>query len=311
MRGQDNQALERSLSRLDTVHFRSETVAICGFGCGSEDPMFRDPSPTANAILVFPRASVEIRRLGGETYVSNPTRVGFFNAGEGYARSPISRQGARADWVWIRPDVLAEIVARHDPAIEERPGRPFRFAWAPVDPRLYLELRRAIMDAAGGSADPMAMEERILGIVGRAVSDAYAFRGKARPARSPGDRKRQIALVEAAVAILSRRIGGATTLTGLARELAVSPFHLSRTFARHTGRTICAYRGRLRLHLSLERLRDPQTDLSTLAQDLGFSSHSHFTLAFRTAFGTTPSAFRVSGSRGARRARALRRRAIG
>jgi AraC-like DNA-binding protein len=34
------------------------------------------------------------------------------------------------------------------------------------------------------------------------------------------------------------------------------------------------------------------TDITSLALDLGFSSHSHFTLAFRSAFGCTPSEFR-------------------
>jgi AraC-like DNA-binding protein len=33
-------------------------------------------------------------------------------------------------------------------------------------------------------------------------------------------------------------------------------------------------------------------DLTSLALDLGFSSHSHFTFAFRRAFGCTPSQFR-------------------
>jgi AraC-like DNA-binding protein len=33
-------------------------------------------------------------------------------------------------------------------------------------------------------------------------------------------------------------------------------------------------------------------DLSTLALEVGFSSHSHFSAAFRRAFGCTPSQFR-------------------
>jgi AraC-like DNA-binding protein len=36
------------------------------------------------------------------------------------------------------------------------------------------------------------------------------------------------------------------------------------------------------------------SDLTALAFDLGFSSHSHFSAAFRRAFGCTPSAFRES-----------------
>jgi AraC-like DNA-binding protein len=36
------------------------------------------------------------------------------------------------------------------------------------------------------------------------------------------------------------------------------------------------------------------TDLTDLALRLGFSSHSHFTAAFRKSFGCTPSHFRQS-----------------
>ena len=48
----------------------------------------------------------------------------------------------------------------------------------------------------------------------------------------------------------------------------------------------------LRLHASLEMLRDTSRDLSTIALDLGFADHSHFTMAFRRRFGVTPSGWR-------------------
>jgi AraC-like DNA-binding protein len=57
----------------------------------------------------------------------------------------------------------------------------------------------------------------------------------------------------------------------------------------------------MRLRLSLERLRDPRANLSAIAYDLGYSSHSHFTMAFRRAFGTTPSEFRARPGRAGHR----------
>jgi AraC-like DNA-binding protein len=47
----------------------------------------------------------------------------------------------------------------------------------------------------------------------------------------------------------------------------------------------------LRLARALDLL-EGDVDLSSLAQDLGFSSHSHFAAAFRQAYGRTPSEFR-------------------
>ena len=53
------------------------------------------------------------------------------------------------------------------------------------------------------------------------------------------------------------------------------------------------YLVQLRLARALVEL--PHTnDLTMLALDLGFSSHSHFTAAFRRAFGSPPSVFRES-----------------
>jgi AraC-like DNA-binding protein len=46
---------------------------------------------------------------------------------------------------------------------------------------------------------------------------------------------------------------------------------------------------RLRVAAALERLAGGAADLTDLALDLGYSSHSHFTASFRSEVGTTPS----------------------
>jgi AraC family transcriptional regulator len=43
------------------------------------------------------------------------------------------------------------------------------------------------------------------------------------------------------------------------------------------------------LRVALERLSEGDCDLTELALNLGFSSHSHFTDAFKREFGRTPS----------------------
>ena len=53
-----------------------------------------------------------------------------------------------------------------------------------------------------------------------------------------------------------------------------------------------AYRVQLRLRHALERVAEPAADLASVALDLGFASHSHFTAAFRRAYGRTPGDFR-------------------
>jgi AraC-like DNA-binding protein len=64
--------------------------------------------------------------------------------------------------------------------------------------------------------------------------------------------------------------------------------HLCVEFARSTGTTLHRTLIRLRLRAALERLQDPRCDLSALAHEVGFSSHSHFTAVFRRTFGHPP-----------------------
>ena len=70
-----------------------------------------------------------------------------------------------------------------------------------------------------------------------------------------------------------------------------------------TGRTIHGYRHCLRLHAALQRLDDAGADLTDLALETGFCSHSHLSAAFQRAFGAPPSRWR--GRLGAARLRAL------
>ena len=88
------------------------------------------------------------------------------------------------------------------------------------------------------------------------------------------------------------------SLTAIADRVGVSPVYLTQAFAKSEGMPLYRYHTRLRLSRALfELLR--YENLIELALDLGFSSHSHFTYAFRTAFGMTPSAYRAECSRSA------------
>jgi AraC family transcriptional regulator len=76
----------------------------------------------------------------------------------------------------------------------------------------------------------------------------------------------------------------------IAREVGLSPFHLARLFRRHTGFSLHGYRTRIRLLQALDRIEEARGALTDLALELGFSSQSHLTDAFRRAFGVPPGA---------------------
>jgi AraC-like DNA-binding protein len=82
------------------------------------------------------------------------------------------------------------------------------------------------------------------------------------------------------------------TLDDVGAAVSTSPFNFARIFQQQTGLPIHRYLTLLRLRAALERIADPRIDLTRIALDLGFSSHSHFTDVFRREFGETPSAIR-------------------
>jgi AraC family transcriptional regulator len=81
------------------------------------------------------------------------------------------------------------------------------------------------------------------------------------------------------------------SLTSIAAQLDVSPAYLTDRFRRHEGISIARYQRRLRLSRALLEL--PHTeDIAALALELGFSSHAHFSTAFRATYGEAPSTYR-------------------
>ena len=86
---------------------------------------------------------------------------------------------------------------------------------------------------------------------------------------------------------LSRR----WTLAEIAAEVGGSPVYLTQVFQQVEGLPLYRYQLRLRLARALDLLPDCE-DLTALGLELGFSSHSHFSAAFRETYGRSPSEFR-------------------
>ena len=170
-------------------------------------------------------------------------------------------------------------------ALEEAGGFPAE-ALAVSSPTFALvqRLRRLARDGEGRALE---IEESALAVLDAA---ARAGSGPAPPARWS---RRADAVREVLAARLAERV----TLDLLTREVAVSPFHLARGFRQAVGLPIHRYLNQLRLRVALARLTGTGGDLLSVALDCGFSSHAHFTDAFRGEFGAPPSRFRPAPSR--------------
>lgn len=83
------------------------------------------------------------------------------------------------------------------------------------------------------------------------------------------------------------------TLKDLANTAGYSPFHASRLFKEHTGKTPFDYIRALRLSKAALLLRDGDQPVITVALDFVFSSHEGFTRAFSRQFGLPPREYRL------------------
>jgi AraC family transcriptional regulator len=251
--------------------FASGILAVGTHRLPADDPRFESYGPASAFLVVFPRNHTIIELAGGARFVGSPAVAPLYNRGQEYRRRKLSEEGDFCDWFAIAPEALREIVVSDD-------DRPLRAPFVRVAPRDYL-LQRAVVDhLAGGGSDALFVEETMMRVFRRLLSGQAGL-----PV---------LHLAHDAAELLGRTFTRNRSLSQIAREVGTSPFHLARTFKRAMGVTIHQHRLALRLHASLEMLRDSSEDISDVALDLGFSDHSHFTVSFRRRFGLTPSMYR-------------------
>ncbi|HEX6088487.1 MAG TPA: helix-turn-helix transcriptional regulator [Thermoanaerobaculia bacterium] len=258
--------------------FTSETLAVGTHRLPADDPRFESYGPTSAYLVVFPRNSTIIEHAGGARFVGSPALAPLYNRGQEYRRRRLSPEGDFCDWFAIAPGALRELVSSDD-------ERPLRAPFAPVAPRDYLRQRAVVEHLFSGGNDALFVEETMTRVFRHMlVEDRQSCLST--PSGQAG-----LPVLHAAE-LLSRTFRSNWSLTRIARAVGTSPFHLARTFKRATGVTLHQHRLALRLHASLELLRDTSDEISGIALDLGFTDHSHFTVSFRRRFGLTPSAYR-------------------
>jgi AraC family transcriptional regulator len=89
------------------------------------------------------------------------------------------------------------------------------------------------------------------------------------------------------------RLGEPMTLRGLAALGGVSARHFERAFRQSTGSSPHAYVMERRIRVARDLLiHRPELSIEHIGRQLGFSSSSHFSSAFRRQMGVTPTTFR-------------------
>ena len=272
--------------------YSSKTVEIYDVCCRPEHRGHGGEEYSSGHHVVFPRSGAFVMRVAGREFLADSTQVLFFNRAEPYrVAHPVDGGDDCAVFVF-RPELLREVIGCHQPRVAERPDRPFEFSHTASDPRAFFFQQRLRQRLLPGVQDGLMVEELALELLAAVMGRAYAARGV-----RTGRRRRETAAAhreqtERTRLVLAARFTEDLRLAEIARAVHSSSFHLARVFRRETGIPIHQYRQQLRLRAALERLLAGEADLTGLALDLGFASHSHFSSAFRGAFGTTPSACR-------------------
>jgi AraC-like DNA-binding protein len=230
--------------------------------------------------FVFPFRGVYLRHVGRDQAVADANHVLFFNRDQGYQVSHPVAGGDTSLVLSVSEPVLAEIAPRHLLAS----GGPlaFNLQHLRIDARaqaLVMLLRHSL---SKGSIEALEAEGLSLTLVSRAIGP--------RTTRAPGATWARRRLVDRAKVLLAGDLSRRWTLAEIAAEIGGSPVYLTQAFQQVEGLPLYRYHLRLRLARALDLIAERQ-DLSALAHDLGFSSHSHFSAAFRQAYGLSPSDF--------------------
>jgi AraC-like DNA-binding protein len=275
----------------------SPVVSVSDYDCraGRHGPAAEEHS-VSNTIVLMRRGAF-CKHFGRRGVTADVNQAVFFSRGSTYRVSHSADCGDRGTVFAPSARVLNDVLREFDPSIDDRPDQPFPFVTGPCDPDVFWRHHEFVRRLEAGPTDPLWADVTGLQLVAEVLSAAFARHGLPRRRRRRGTDAAHAERAEAAKTYLAGRLGERITLDEVARAVHASPFHLARVFRQRTGVPLHRYLTRLRLRAALDRLTDGANDLTALALELGFSSHSHFTDAFRREFGRTP-----SQARGGRRA---------
>lgn len=234
--------------------------------------------------IVFARGPALVMVPGGVRELIDPLCAVWCRRGYTFHWAPFSDASSRLDWFAPR-SLAAELEFEVFGQAVLRAPLPFQVYY--VSPRLLLA-QRLLLDlqhvpgpirCSGGGLEllPMELGAMVWGRGGRRT------RGGAQE------------MVRAVRRHLAGSFQNAIPVPEIAREVGYSPAHLSRAFKRDTGLSILAYRHELRMRAALELLDRGGLELTDVALELGYTSHSHFTGRFKRTFGITPSRFQRLG----------------
>ncbi|MBT4522624.1 MAG: helix-turn-helix transcriptional regulator [Halieaceae bacterium] len=257
------------------VLYSDEMVTIGHFAVTPTHPQFRLAGAITNPTIVFPRIAVEIQHLNRDPFSVDQNCISLYNKGQQYERTALVAEGDSCDWFEFNPNALAKL-----PDIENHRA-PFEVARVEGSIQHYLLQRKMIKSLQAASIDVNLLQAQVILLL------AESLRGVRIASAAKGYSQEQQSLVEKTRHYLALRFRENGLVEDIASAMGVSAFHLCRVFKGITSKSMHQYRIELRLRHALAMVESTK-DLSRVALELGYSSHSHFSTSFKNVFGNTP-----------------------
>jgi AraC family transcriptional regulator len=259
----------------------TEALSVWDVVCPGAHRSCDDEEWVATTRFVFPYRGIYVHHVGRVESVADPSQVVFINADETYRVSHPLGGGDSTLAIALSTPTLMEIVPVELLRLNQSAALNLSSVRIEVQTHALAAVLRHRL--ARGTISALEAEALSLTLVRRALGR--------RSSRGTSITARTRSLVDGAKVVIAADLGRRKTLSEVAGEVGVSPVYLTQIFQRVEGIPLYRYQLQQRLALALQMLGQ-YDDVTELAFTLGFSSHSHFSAAFKQAFGQTPSAFR-------------------
>jgi AraC family transcriptional regulator len=233
--------------------------------------------------MVFPYRGVYVHHVGRAEAVAEANQVVFLNEDEPYRISHPVVGGDASLSIGVDAETLIELAP-----VDHLVGRSraaFNRSRLRIDAPAQALTARLRHGLNSGALETLEAETLTLALIGRALGE--------RPSGAAAGRAGRQKLADRAKLVLAADLGRRWSLAQVAAEVGVSPVYLTQVFQQVEALPLYRYQLHLRLARALDRLGE-DIDLTRLALDLGFSSHSHFGAAFKRTYGQSPLQFRRS-----------------
>lgn len=268
--------------------YRSELVHVVDVCCSAHRSAVGGEEEAARTCsIVLPRRGCYSRHIGRAKDFADARSALFFRRDEGYRIGHPVSGGDDSTALDFPERILDEAFA--DPT---RAYAPFPASRCAIDLGVNRQLHNLRSRIKLG-ATALEIEEGAIRLLNRIAAKARAEGTSLEVPRRASTLQRQRLLVDRARELLHEKLDQSLSLANISHSVGSSPFHLTRLFRTYTGKSMYRYLTHLRMTAALDRLVGGEADLTRLAGDLGYSSHSHFSDTFRRCFGRPPSHFRI------------------